>query len=134
MMGFGAFFWIGFAIAIGVWASNRGRHGFGWFLLACIISPLLAGIFLAVTKNKAESNQQSRGPSERTHVRCPQCAEFVLPEALKCKHCGEQLTPDPNYQQRQVQQEITSKNEDTKNLVIGICFIVGLILLAKAFS
>lgn len=41
-------FWIGFAIVVGVAASNRGRNGAGWGLLAILISPLLAGLLLFV--------------------------------------------------------------------------------------
>lgn len=28
-----------------------------------------------------------------THVRCPDCREFVLKDARKCKHCGTGLVP-----------------------------------------
>lgn len=34
-------------------------------------------------------------PTDRTHRRCPACAEPVLREAVKCKHCGEALVPLP---------------------------------------
>jgi len=129
-----ALFWIGFAIAVGVLASNRGRNGLGWFLLACIISPLLAIIFLLVTKNQAELPPPSYMPSQDTHVRCKECAEFILPQALKCKHCGAQAHPDPLHGQRVIEQKSASKNEETKNLLIGIGFIVALIVLAKIFS
>jgi len=44
-------FWLAFAIAVGIAASSRGRSGLGWFILAVLISPLLAGIFLAVSPN-----------------------------------------------------------------------------------
>ena len=40
------FFWVCFAIIVGVAANTRGRSGLGWFLLAVIISPLLAGLFV----------------------------------------------------------------------------------------
>lgn len=46
--------WLLLAIAVGIWASNRGRNGFVWLLIACIASPLVAGIFLAITANKAK--------------------------------------------------------------------------------
>lgn len=126
--------WLLLAIAVGVWASNRGRHGFGWFLIACVVSPLVAGIFLAVTANKATVPQQPSGPSEETHTRCPVCAEFVLPQALKCKHCGADLKPDPQFEQRVASQQTATKNEDSKNLFIGIGFIVALIVVVKVIS
>lgn len=30
---------------------------------------------------------------ERVEVKCPECAELVLAEAKRCKHCGAQITP-----------------------------------------
>jgi hypothetical protein len=41
------FFWIGFSVAVGIAANTRnGRGGFGWFVVALIISPILAAAFL----------------------------------------------------------------------------------------
>jgi hypothetical protein len=43
-------------IAVGMFAHNyRGRSGFGWFLLAIILSPLLA-FLLAVVSKRIEPN------------------------------------------------------------------------------
>jgi hypothetical protein len=39
-------FWFGFAAIVGVAANSRGRSGGGWFLLAILISPLLAGLLI----------------------------------------------------------------------------------------
>jgi phosphotransferase system glucose/maltose/N-acetylglucosamine-specific IIC component len=54
--------WLFFAIMIGAAASSRGRSGFGWFLLAAVISPLLSGaqaalvtLLTAVTRTGANS-------------------------------------------------------------------------------
>ena len=107
------FLWIGFAIAVGVWASNRGRHGFGWFLIACAISPILAGVFLAVIQNNAQ-------------FRCWQCAEFVLKQARKCKHCDAELSPSFNYQDKS-----QIKQVGRKLLVTDIVMIVilGILLI-----
>ena len=32
-------------------------------------------------------------PTPETHVKCPDCKEFVLRDARKCKHCGTALIP-----------------------------------------
>jgi len=40
--------WLGIAVVIGVGAKGRGRSGFGWFLLAIFLSPLVAGLLLVV--------------------------------------------------------------------------------------
>ncbi|MCG7328031.1 hypothetical protein [Achromobacter sp. ACRQX] len=84
------FFWLLFALVVGIVASGRGRSGFGWFILACLISPLLAGIFLLVSANLATKAER---PNPSTHVKCPDCAELVLAEAKVCKHCGCKLVP-----------------------------------------
>jgi hypothetical protein len=44
--------WLILTFVIGVAAERRGRSGFGWFLLALFLSPLVAGILLAVFPDK----------------------------------------------------------------------------------
>jgi hypothetical protein len=39
-------FWLAFAIIVGVAANTRGRNGGGWFILAVLISPLIAGLLV----------------------------------------------------------------------------------------
>jgi biotin transporter BioY len=42
------FVWLVCAILVGVFAhGRRNRNGMGWFLLAALISPLLAGLLVA---------------------------------------------------------------------------------------
>jgi hypothetical protein len=44
-------FWVAFSILVGVFASvRRKRSGFGWFLLALVISPLIAGVLCAILR------------------------------------------------------------------------------------
>jgi hypothetical protein len=76
------FFWFIFAIVVGVVASSRGRSGFGWFLLAMVISPLLGIILVALLPSLKDA------PNSDTHAKCAMCAEPILKEAIKCKHCG----------------------------------------------
>jgi hypothetical protein len=46
-------FWIRFVVVVGVAANSRGRDGGGWFLLAAVISPILAGLLLlALPRNE----------------------------------------------------------------------------------
>ncbi|HYA07015.1 MAG TPA: hypothetical protein VEF90_14090 [Xanthobacteraceae bacterium] len=40
--------WLVFAVLIGAAARTRGRNGVGWFLLAILLSPLFAGLILAI--------------------------------------------------------------------------------------
>lgn len=45
------FFWLALAIIVGVAANTRGRDGFDWFVLAVIISPVLAGLLVLALPN-----------------------------------------------------------------------------------
>lgn len=84
------FFWLVFSIVVGVMASGRGRSGFGWFILACLISPLVAGVFLLLMTNKAAERGR---PHPSTHVKCPDCKELILKDARVCRFCGCKLAP-----------------------------------------
>ena len=45
-------FWLIFAIIVGVWAGSWGRSGFGFFILAVILSPVVTGIILLIAGKK----------------------------------------------------------------------------------
>jgi hypothetical protein len=97
--------WFVLAIVVGVSANLRGRSGPGWFLLAVVISPLIAGLFLIAapriekgpqTEAKPESKQNltewlSGTPTTPEHKRCPYCDEAIRRQAVVCKHCGRDL-------------------------------------------
>lgn len=36
---------------------------------------------------------QAQRELEDSQVKCPHCAELILPDAKKCKHCGSMLAP-----------------------------------------
>lgn len=86
------FFWLLFAVIIGMMASGRGRSGFGWFILACLISPLVAGVFVLLVTNKAAERGR---PHPSTHIKCPDCKELILKDARVCRFCGCKLSPPP---------------------------------------
>lgn len=85
------FFWFFLAVVVGIYAARRGRSGIGWFLLAALLSPLLAGLLCLALGPKAGA--AGAKPSPDTHVKCPECRELVLRDARKCKHCGCVLIP-----------------------------------------
>ena len=45
--------WTAFSIAVGMFAHiRRNRNGFGWGVLAFIISPVIAGVFCAILRER----------------------------------------------------------------------------------
>lgn len=68
-------------------ASERGRSALLWFCLAVLITPVIGLLALIAFPNLDGE------PTPATHVRCPDCQEFVLKKAHRCKHCGCALTP-----------------------------------------
>ena len=78
--------WLGLSIVAGVIAANKGRSGFGFFLLALALSPLV-GIIAAAAAKTNEQAQVESGEGRK----CPFCAEIVKIEAVVCKHCGKDL-------------------------------------------
>ena len=123
-------FWVLFAVAVGVFASNRGRNGFAWFVLSVLISPLLGLLFCAVAKDLSRAPGADQ-PSAATHVKCPACAEFVLPEAKVCKHCGGPLVPPSRTPQQEAAE--TQATETTK-YIMGVVFVVALFAVAGMLS
>jgi hypothetical protein len=93
------FYWLLCSIVVGVIAAyGRARNGGGWFLLALLISPLLAGILvlcLPAQQPKRLTRRQIVEQIEhlRTLRECPFCAEMVKLQAKVCKHCHSELPP-----------------------------------------
>lgn len=88
-MEFLALIWIGSAIFCWVVANSQSRFAGIWFLLGLVFGPI-ALLALAVLPKK---NDVAAGPTPKTHVKCPECREFVLKDARVCKHCGCKLIP-----------------------------------------
>src|SRR4051794_38033499 len=73
--------WFVFAIMVGAAANARGRSGFGWFLLASIVSPLIAIVFLIAFPMKLAGAtkicQFCRTKVSREATVCPQCQRDI---------------------------------------------------------
>lgn len=85
-------FWLIIAVATAIVASSKGRSSFGWFILGGLFS-LIALLLVIVLPSQKAPPADPNAPSPDTHVRCPDCREFVYKDARKCKHCGITLVP-----------------------------------------
>lgn len=92
-----ALFWIAASVAVAIAARSRGRSWLGWFLLAAIVSPLIALTLVLVLPRQGGALVSPFGEaiSAKTHARCPACRELVRIDASRCRYCGETLTPRP---------------------------------------
>jgi hypothetical protein len=89
------FFWLGFAAVVAVAASNRGHSGAGWFFLALLISPLLAGLFLLASRDlRVEALLRASNASDGASKVCPRCAERVKLAAFVCRFCEHEFAGD----------------------------------------
>ncbi len=121
------FLWLLLAIAIGIWAKNRGRDGAAWFLLSILVSPLIAGIFLAVSKNLATEHATFTGAS------CPECAEPVQAAAKVCKHCGHRLADGETWKTVERPMSALGKAKNSKAYrtafnIVGVFFLIVIAL------
>ncbi len=69
-------------------AESKGRSFAAWLFLAIFFLPL-AAIIVATFAPLSEEDATTSALSSRT---CPYCAEEVQVKAIKCKHCGEDIS------------------------------------------
>ena len=88
-------FWIGLSILAGYIASQKGRSGFGFFLLALLLSPLI-GVLAAIFAGPNQAVLEEQSLRDGSGQRCPACAEVVRAQATRCRYCGADLSTSRN--------------------------------------
>jgi tetratricopeptide (TPR) repeat protein len=81
-----AFLWLVLSIVAGIIASGKGRFGFGYFLIAVFLSPLV-GIILAAALPSLKPDLEKKAEIARSRP-CPHCGEMIKFAAVVCRFCG----------------------------------------------
>lgn len=79
--------WLVLTGFVGYYAHCKGKDWVKAVLAALFLSPLFGFIVVALLKDTSEHKALLKAELKK----CPACAELVKNEALKCKHCGENL-------------------------------------------
>ncbi|QLS37378.1 zinc ribbon domain-containing protein [Citrobacter sp. RHBSTW-00903] len=96
---------------LGLMSSRQNYMIFGGFVA-------IAGLIITLVGDKLKAFA--------TSVKCPYCAEPISAEAVKCKHCGSEVTPSSDI-------SIAEKTEAGNRLVgVNVKIIAGAVVLVFA--
>lgn len=71
-------------------AQSKGRSFIGWWIYGVLLFIIALVHSLVIRKDiKAEENELMTFDGMK---KCPYCAELIKKEAIKCKHCGSDLS------------------------------------------
>ena len=85
--------WVLCGIITAVIASEKGHNGCGWLLIGCLLG--VFGVVLAIVVSPNVEMIEAKKLAKGANKKCPSCAELVKVEAVKCRHCGEELEWQP---------------------------------------
>jgi hypothetical protein len=79
--------WLFFCAVAARMAEKKGRSGWGYFLLAFLLSPLIGIICAALADTNQAAIDRHRLASNEVK-RCPHCGELVKWQATICRYCN----------------------------------------------
>lgn len=96
--------WLALCGVAGYVAASKGRSGIGLFFLAFFLSPLIGIIVAFALTPNATKVAVAQGKKK-----CPNCAEFVQPEAKTCRFCQHTFVEEEAAERERQQREFEAR-------------------------
>jgi RNA polymerase subunit RPABC4/transcription elongation factor Spt4 len=89
--------WVAVSVVAAWYAKQKGRNPGAWLLIGLLLHVFALVLLwflnpLGIDDAKSQEIARKFGVSAR-YRKCPQCAELIQREAVKCRFCQAQLEP-----------------------------------------